>query len=249
MRQFLRLVVLATASVLAPCSASAGPAGHATRDIDLQLVLAADVSGSMNASLRDAQRLGFAAAFRDASLHQAVSATGTIAIVYFEWAGAARQDVIIPWTIVSGPNDLIRLAERLEGWEVGRSGGETSIVGAMLFARTLLLEGGFRASRRVVDISGNGRNTEGPDVAEAIEALREIDATVNGLVLPAAHVEGPYQFTGYDGALIDYYRREVIGGPGAFAIEVDPAVGFADAILRKLVREIAWAASRGHGDG
>lgn len=214
-------------------------------EVDLQLVLAADTSGSMGRSLAKAQRLGFAAAFRDPALQSAVASgpLGRVAVVYFEWSDRHDQEVVVPWTVLSAPDDMIRFAVALEAAETDNNSGETSISGAMLFAHRLLAESGFRSFRKVVDISGNGRNSEGPGTAVGLRLLRSGHVTVNGLVLPPANPDGPYDalFTGYDGPLVDYYRQEVINGPGAFAIEVDPAEGFGGAILRKLVLEIAWA--------
>ena len=216
-------------------------------EVDLLLVLAADSSGSMSRPLRQAQRLGFAEAFRHPTVQRAVASgpRGRIAVTYFEWAGASDQRVIVPWMILSTPQDLARFAAMLESATDVASVGETSISGAMLFAERLFVESRLRSLRRVVDISGNGRNSQGPDVAMALRALGDTGVTVNGLVLPRAigGAADPFAalFAGADGSVAAYYRREVIGGPGAFVIEIDPSRGFRTAILRKLVMEIAWA--------
>lgn len=232
---------------LAPAVTAADIRSRAGDEVDLQLVLAADNSGSMGTSLREEQRRGFASAFRDLALQRAVMSgpVGRIAVTYFEWADIDDQQVIVPWTVLATPEDMERLAKTLETRHISLRGGETSISGAMAFARRLFQQSGFVSYRRVVDISGNGRNSQGPAIAAALQALRESGTTVNGLVLPdsdSAGQAGPYHalFAGYDGPLVDYYRSEVIGGPGAFAMEVDPGDGFGKAILRKLVTEIAW---------
>lgn len=225
----------------------AGPSRSDNIEVDVQLVLAADTSGSMGASLRDAQRRGFAAAFRDLSLQRTIMSgpVGRIAVAYFEWAGESDQDLIVPWKILATPEDMERFAEALETRSMEIRGGETSISGAVRFAAQLLRQNGYVSHRKVVDISGNGKHSQGTGLDLALRALRADGVTVNGLVLPdlASRQDVPYSalFAGYDGPLVDYYRREVIGGPGAFAIEVNPPEGLRNAILRKLTTEIAWA--------
>lgn len=242
MRSIFVLVALLTAT---PFAQEARADGTNTFDgeVDVQLVLAVDVSGSVSARLSEKQRNGFAAAFREPDLQQAISSglTGRIAVTYFEWAGVNHQRVIIPWRILSTSADTVRFAEALETSPELKSGGETSISSAITFAGQLFEENGLRSFRKVVDISGNGRNSEGPDPAVAFAALRERGVTVNGLVLPVADA-GPYGalFARDDGSLVDYYRSDVIGGPGAFAIEIDMDRDIVNAILRKLVLEIAW---------
>jgi hypothetical protein len=219
-------------------------------EVDLELVLAADRSGSMSAALRSGQRQGFAAAFRDRELQRAIVSgpIGRIAVLYFEWSDQADQEVIVPWTVLETAEDMNAFADALQSSTVSSNGGETSISAAMAFAARELETNTFVASRRVVDISGNGRNSSGPPVAVGLRALRSVNATVNGLVLPKTMYgeAGPYDmlFTGFDGPLIDYYQREVIGGPGAFAVVVNTDGGFADPILQKLVLEVAWNRSK-----
>lgn len=215
-------------------------------EVDLELVLAADRSGSMSAGLRSEQRAGFAEAFRDPGLQQAIASgsLGRIAVLYFEWSDYDDQEVIIPWTLLESVEDMNRYANSLEHRGVTSGGGETSIAGAMAFARNELETNAYTAFRRVVDISGNGQNSSGPPVASELLLLRSVGATVNGLVLPKAMDggAGPYDmlFSAYDVPMETYFQSEVIGGPGAFAIVVDKDGGFTDAILRKLVLEVAW---------
>jgi len=220
-------------------------------EVDVRLVLAVDNSGSVKDPLGKSQRRGFAAAFRDPALHRAIASghLGRIAVTYFEWAGLREQRVIVPWTIVARQSDLTRIAEWLEVSPEVRGSGETSISDAIVFANKLLEGSGFESLRSIVDISGNGRNSQGLEIAVAKQTMLDAGTTINGLVLPEPSVEhvGPYDalFSRYDGPLIDYYLNEVIGGPGAFAIEVDLNRGFVSAILRKLVLEIAWVEVKG----
>lgn len=214
----------------------------------MELVLAADRSGSMPMALLEEQRRGFAAAFRDEALQRAVISgpLGQIAVLYFEWSDQSDQQIIVPWSILGTPDDMNAFADDLERIGIDRRGGQTSISGAMFFARHQLQTNAVTSYRKVVDISGNGRDNV--PVQDALQSLRSVGVTVNGLVLPQRLYgeTDPYDmlFIGYDGPLEAYYRREVIGGPGAFAIAVDPAVGFSDAILRKLVLEVAWSSMR-----
>lgn len=215
-------------------------------DVDLELVLAADVSGSVTTGLVEAQRRGFADAFRDAGLRRAMRSgpTGRIAVVYVEWAGAEAQRVVVPWTVMSDTRDVEEFAQALEGAETAPPGGETSISGALDFARALIETNGIDGLRRVIDLASNGTNSDGPALTAARAGLWDEAITVNGLILPGRSYEetGPYGtiFAGYDGPLDGYFEREVIGGPGAFVVAVDPERGFRDAIRRKLVLEVAW---------
>ena len=239
--------IILTAILFAEPAPRAGLSSGTTTEVDLQLVLAADISGSVNRKLRTAQRQGFAKAFRDPALLKAVESgpLGRIAVIYFEWAGESDQRIVLPWTFLSGPADMARFADALEAAAPENGGGETSISAAMIFAQDLFATSSYHSQRKVVDISGNGENSAGPAIASALSGLRAGGVIVNGLVLPgpAADERGPYSklFAGYETSIIDYYRDEVIGGPGAFAIATDPAAGFGSAILRKLVLEIAWA--------
>lgn len=222
-------------------------------EVDLALVLAADRSGSLSAAAARAQRAGFAAAFSDPALQRALGSgsAGRVAVVYFEWSGAGDQEVIVPWRVISGAAEAEGFARALEAAEVRAPGGGTSISGALDFAGALLAGAGFRAWRAVVDLSSNGRDSGGADLEAAQARLRGRGVTVNALVLPGRGFggAGPYDmlFAPYDGPLAAYFEREVIAGPGSFAVAVDPAAGFAEAILRKLVLEVAWAAEGSGG--
>lgn len=244
---FLKSLTTACALVFPVAVAVADSADLKSTEVDLQLVLAADRSGSMSGRLLLAQRRGFAAAFRSRELRNAILSgpLGRVAVVYFEWSDPLDQEVIVPWAILADVEDIERFANDLDRAAAPEQGGETSISGALRFAHGLFASNGYVSHRIVVDLSSNGRNSGGgPPLADALGMLRDMDATVNGLVLPEGYHDdpGPYAMltAGYDGPLEDYFIRQVIGGPGAFAIEVDPDAGFTAAILRKLVMEVAW---------
>ncbi|MBW8638946.1 DUF1194 domain-containing protein [Hoeflea sp. WL0058] len=236
---------------LAAATADAGPPNPRPTEVDLQLVLAADRSGSMSLSLAKGQRRGFADAFRDERLRNAILSgpLGRVAVVYFEWSDATDQHVVVPWTILGNSGDLGRFADRLDQADIAVTPNATSLSAALTFARQLVDANGLTSHRIVVDVSGNGRNTQGPSMEAARDDLRAIGAVVNGLVLPDTTYAqgGPYgmMFSGYDGPLTDYFEASVICGPGAFALDVELPGGIAGAILRKLVLEVAWTGKEG----
>ena len=243
----LRPILSITVCVLTAWGALAETRGSKLEEVDLELILAADVSGSVSPELRRAQRLGFAEAFRDPDLQHALKSgpLGTVAVVYFEWAGADQQRVVVPWTLLSSGEEIAAFAERLTRAENDPKSGETSISGAMLFAGRLVESNRYEGLRKVVDIASNGTNSDGPPVKAGLGALRASGAIVNALLLPGRTFadEGPYArlFRADDEPLDAYFRKHVIGGPGSFVMSVDPETGFADAILRKLVMEVAWS--------
>lgn len=214
--------------------------------VDLELVLAADASGSVSTDLLRAQRTGFADAFRDPSLLRAILSGPhrRIAVAYLEWSDPRSQRIVVPWTLLEDPRDSAAFASELERAEMSPPGGETSISGAIGFARHLIDSNAYDGLRQVIDLASNGRNSAGPPMAAATAGLWEDGTTVNGLVLPGGGYEmhGPYGmlFKPFDGPLERYFETEVIGGSGAFVQAVDPARGFQAAILRKLVLEVAW---------
>ena len=215
-------------------------------EVDLELVLAADASGSVIHGQRRDLLLGFAQAFRDADLQRALQSgpLGKVAVVYFEWAGFERQRIVVPWTMLSTTAEIAAFADTLEMAKVGDRGGQTSISGAMLFAQQLFEDNAFNGLRKVVDIASNGQNSEGPPVSDALEALRSIGATVNALTLAEYSLDQPDPYASIFNADVEpleaYFKSKVIGGPGSFVMAADPT-DLAEAIFRKLTKEVAWA--------
>lgn len=209
-------------------------------EVDLELVLAADRSASMIGLQSVGQRRGFAAAFRNERLYRAIGSgpLGRIAVVYVEWSDQIDQQVTVPWTLIETREDMARFADALEDMERTRPSGETSISGVMYFAQQLIDKNQYNSYRNVIDISSNGRNSDGRPVEEALKALVTRGTTVNGLILSDDYSKNAKIG---DGELREYFEREVIGGPGAFVISVGRRREFSDAILRKLVMEIAWS--------
>ncbi len=209
--------------------------------VDLELVLAVDVSRSMDTDEQKLQRAGYVLAFRHPEVIQAIRTgpIGKIAVTYLEWAGPHFQTVVVPWTQISTDGEAHAFADRLDTAPVSREFG-TAISGGLLFAASQFAISGVKGSRRVIDISGDGPNNMGPPVAEARDGVVAAGITINGLpiVLKTATSVTAYGIPNLD----VYYEDCVIGGPGAFMVTVDKLENFDDAVRRKLVLEIASTA-------
>lgn len=225
-------------SVLGFClTATLALAGVATNagaapEVDLALILAADVSRSMDVAEQSLQRDGYVKAFRHPDLVRAIESGpfGRIAVVYYEWAGPHDQSVVVPWTVIADGEDAKAFADALAARPILPEAG-TSIGGSLLFAEWLFAVSGTTALRRTIDVSGDGPNSVGPPLSAIRDRLVAAGVTINGLPIELG--------TGRDGDVEDYYTDCVIGGAGAFAISVKDESRFAEAIRRKLVIEIA----------
>jgi len=228
----------AAALALMFCSAQAL---HAAEPVDVELVLAVDVSLSMSPEELEIQRHGYAAALTHDLVLKAIAdgAYGKIAVTYVEWAGTTWQRVIVPWTVIANRADAERVVEQLNAHPPD-SARRTSISGALEFASDLFAESGFQGVKRVIDISGDGPNNQGAPVNLVRDQVIRQGITINGLPLMTRG-----GFTGaYDVNNLDrYYSDCVIGGPGAFMIPVNDWTQFPEAIRRKLVLELAGPAS------
>jgi hypothetical protein len=207
--------------------------------VDLALVLAADCSGSVQTDHYVLQQRGYADAFRDPAVIEAIRAgvNGRIAACYFQWSGYALQTLLLPWSLLRDRTDIAAFATALERAERTLYGGGTAPAGAMRFGRGLLgnltADGQpFQTMRRVIDISGDGRTNIGPPPAEERAATIEAGITINGL--PILHMEPDID---------TYYAEEIIGGAGAFLVPARDFNAFREAIRRKLIQEIAGSLS------
>jgi hypothetical protein len=210
-------------------------------EVDLQLILAVDVSPSMSKVEQRVQRDGYVGAFRHADIARAIKSgeRGRIAVLYLEWAGPRQQTVIMPWTIVESLDDALTLADRLAALPLTEGRG-TSISGALSAANDLFAKSGLRSPRRVIDVSGDGPNNAGALLDPIRQVLLAEGVTINGLPIALPRIGGADGFAMYDRSnLQSYFERCVIGGPDAFAIGVTEAAMFATAVRRKLVREIS----------
>jgi hypothetical protein len=205
--------------------------------VDVELVLAVDVSLSMSPQELEIQRRGYAAALTDDRVLQAIAdgAYGKIAVTYFEWAGSTTQHLIVPWTVIATRADAERVVAQL-GANPPNSARRTSISGALEFGADLFAESQFRSMKRVIDISGDGPNNQGSPVVLTRDGVVAQGIVVNGLPLMTS---GGFTSV-YDVKDLDnYYTNCVIGGPGSFMIPVNDWEQFPEAIRRKLVLELA----------
>ncbi|AWC23500.1 hypothetical protein CO731_02972 [Aminobacter sp. MSH1] len=213
----------------------------AVEQVDVELVLAVDVSLSMSPDELEIQRHGYAAALTHERVLQAIAegAHGKIAVTYVEWAGSTSQIVIVPWTVIANRADAERVIRQLTA-KPPNSARRTSISSALEFGSDLFAESAFRGMKRVIDISGDGPNNQGPPVDLIRDGVVAQGITINGLPLMTNGGFG----NAYDVEDLDrYYADCVIGGPGAFMIPVNEWSQFPEAIRRKLVMELAGPAS------
>jgi hypothetical protein len=213
---------------------------RANTPVDVELILAVDVSRSVDPEEQELQFTGYENAFRDPKLIEGIMGgpVGSIACTMFTWSDWHIQNVVVPWTKLDGPRTANGFADAIAA-APRRTWLYTSISGAMDFAAKQFGQG-FEGTRRVVDISGDGVNNSGRPVAEARE-----DALAQGIVLNGLAVldRQPTPFAQTSGLppLDEYYRDEVIGGPGAFLVVAEGFAAFEAAVRRKIIREIALA--------
>ncbi|MCX7327379.1 MAG: DUF1194 domain-containing protein [Hyphomicrobiales bacterium] len=208
-------------------------------EVDVALVLAVDISFSMDLEELALQRAGYVEALRSPEVHKAIAngATGRIAISFFEWAGVNIQHHLLPWTVIDSPESALAVAAEIEK-QPTRRGQRTSISGAIDFSVRQLDEAPFRALRKVMDISGDGPNNSGRVVTVARdEALRK-GISINGLPI-AIRKPGYLDISELD----IYYEDCVIGGQGAFVIPITEKAQFIQTIKTKLIMEISDAPS------
>jgi hypothetical protein len=221
------------AALLAPL-----PAASAEVPVDLELVLAVDISGSVDRVEARLQRVGYIAALRHPQVIEAIQGgmLGRIAVTYVEWANDSYQRTMLDWTLLERPEHAHAFADALAETPLSTAHW-TSLSGAIDYAATLFDENGYDGLRRVVDISGDGYNNRGrlPEFArdEAVAA----GITINGL--PIIN-DRPNPWGGVPPRDLDrYFEERVIGGPGAFVVVAEDYTAFASAILSKLLLEIA----------
>src|SRR5580704_2598293 len=232
----LLLLILATAAAF-PAVAPAA------EQVDLLLVLAADVSRSVDSGKFQLQREGYAAAISDPHVLDAIKSgrVGRIALTYVEWSGVGSQRVVIDWTTVGDAEQAKGFGDRL--LEAPRSFADrTSISGAIEFAMSQLARAPFSGARQTIDISGDGTNNSGRDVAELRDQAVAKGITINGLaILSETPLPWNPEHTNPPGGLQHYYRNNVIGGPGAFVMVAKNFDSFGEAIISKIIAEVAQA--------
>lgn len=218
---------------------------HAAEPVDVLLVLAVDVSRSIDPDEARLQREGYRSAVSDPRVVEAIRGgmTGAIALAYVEWAGFEYQRVVLPWTHIGSQAEASAWSNKLA--EAPRASlSWTSISGALNFSRQVMAEAPFEGTRRVIDVSGDGVNNSGGPAEEARDRVVAEGIVINGL--PIIN-DRPTFGRGAPVALDDYFRNSVIGGPGAFMIVAEDFESFGNAVRRKLIREIAGRPGPGLG--
>src|SRR5262245_5666088 len=209
--------------------------------VDLLLVLAADVSRSVDADKFKLQREGYAAAFSDSRVIDTITSgpRGGIAVCFVEWSGAGSQRLVIDWAIIDDSGTAKQFGDQL--LEIPRSFADsTSISGGIDFAVAQFARAPFDAARRTIDVSGDGNNNNGRDVRLARDEAVAAGITVNGLViLTDERLTLNREHTNPPGGLEKYYRDNVIGGPGAFVLVAKDFNSFGNLLIKKLIAEIA----------
>src|SRR5689334_2137896 len=235
----LRRTVL---GAIALAFAFAGPA-RAAEQVDLLLVLASDVSRSVDTRKFELQRQGYAAALSNPRVIEAIKSgpNGKIAICFVEWSGATSQKLVIDWTIVSDMASARRIGDQM--LELPRSFADrTSIAAGLEFSMLQLENSPFTAPRRTIDVSGDGTNNSGRDIGSMRDEVLAKGVTINGLVI-LSDTPLPWnpEHTNPPGGLDNYYRNNVTGGPGSFVMVAENHDSFGQAIVKKMIAEIAWA--------
>ena len=205
--------------------------------VDVELIIAVDVSYSMDPDEQALQRQGYVQALRSkeflTALHEGVN--GKIALTYVEWAGPSDQKVLVPWRLIDGPEAADAVAAEIAQAPYRRA-SRTSISGALLFARPLFDRSGYRGLRRVIDVSGDGANNSGAPVAPTRDGVVADRITINGLpIMLKRPTPGTMDIENLD----VYYEDCVIGGPGAFVVPIHDREQFIDATRTKLILEVA----------
>jgi len=237
-------VVAAVAAAGLALAASAAPTLPKLADtrasaipVDVELVIAVDVSYSMDPDEQSLQREGYVLALTSKEFLQALrqGAHGKIAITYFEWAGQSDQKILMPWRVIDGPESADAVAAEIARAPIRRA-SRTSISGGLRFAKPLFDDSGYRGLRRVIDVSGDGANNAGPLVELIRDDVLAAGITINGLPIM---LKRPYKGTMDMDNLDEYYEDCVIGGPGAFVIPIREREKFIEATRTKLVLEVA----------
>jgi hypothetical protein len=213
------------------------PQNRSGLPVDLELVLLADATGSIDDKEIFFQRQGYADAILHPDILSAISlgADGKIAVTYVEWGDASSQEVVVPWTIIDGQGAAANFAEALMETP-RRAFGRNAIGSAITYAHLMIESNNINGFRRVIDLSGDSANSWGGVPLEAArQAAVAADIVINGLAILCRDCSGRPVF--YD--LEEAYRRDIIGGPAAFVVTADDMESFAAAVRKKLLLEIA----------
>jgi hypothetical protein len=227
--------------LLALLAAAATPA-RAQEQVDLLLVLASDVSRSVDTRKFELQRQGYASALSNPRVIEAIKSGphGKIAICFVEWSGQTSQKLVIDWSVIGDAGAARKIGDQM--LELPRTFADrTSISAGIDFAVSQLERAPFKATRRTIDVSGDGTNNSGRDVGQARDEALAKGITINGLViLSDSPLPWNPEHTNPPGGLGEYYRKNVIGGAGAFVMVAENHDSFGQAIVKKMIAEIAF---------
>jgi hypothetical protein len=237
MTRVVRTVLALVASLLV-----LGGAARAAEQVDLLLVLASDVSRSVDSRKFQLQREGYAAALSNPRVIDAIRSGphGRIAICFVEWSGATSLKLVIDWTVVSDAASARKIGDQM--LELPRSFADrTSISAGLEFSMAQLERSPFQATRRTIDVAGDGTNNSGRDINSVRDEVLAKGVTINGLVI-LSETPLPWnpEHTNPPGGLDEYYRRNVTGGAGSFVMVAENHNSFGQAIVKKMIAEIAW---------
>ena len=234
MRTWLRVSVV----LLAFAGWAGVPAVAQEIPVDVELVLAVDVSASIDGGEVNLQRVGYVQALTDPSVISAMLSgpLGRVAVTYVEWS--VTQRVSVGWTVIGSAADAVAFAAAVDANPIPQ-GGLTSITGALDFTAGLFEANGIEGTRQVIDLSADGRDSRGleEEVSAARDRALSKGITINGLVINPQQEQTEVEGVKYD--LDGYFREVVIGGPGAFTVVTESAADFSRAVVNKLVLEIA----------
>jgi hypothetical protein len=236
------VVCIVAVAFIAPVARNSVAA--APESVDTALILAADVSRSINDREFDLQRHGYAAAIVSPQVLEAIHSgeRQSIALAFVEWAGSGEEKVVVDWSVIRSDADAAKFAAAILAAPRSYT-GRTAIGSAVTFAMGLFGESGIDAGRHVIDVSGDGTNNLGPAVELARDAAVQAGAVINGLAIynKEAAQEGGYLelHTNPPGGIAKYYREHVTGGSGSFVLNIETFDTFGEAMIRKLVSEIA----------
>jgi hypothetical protein len=247
--------VRATVAAAAVALAVAVPPAFATETmpepVDLALVLVADMSTSIDDSEFRLQKSGYVDAFTDPEVVARLvgGPLGAAAVAYVEFASRGQSSTVVGWTIVRDADDAHELG-RMIALAPRAFTGNTSISTGIGHATRLLADAPFEPTRRVIDVSADGRDASDGAIAKARDAALAAGITINGLAIvddrPLGTIDGRLSYTTWEpgGPLLDYFERHVVGGPGGFVVEARHFAEFGQALTRKLVVEISSVAPR-----
>jgi len=227
---------LSTAAIAGIPLSLADKSGNAV-PVDVELVIAVDVSYSMDPDEQKLQREGYIRALTSHEFLNALreGAQGKIAVTYFEWAGQYDQKIVMPWRLIDGPEAADAVAAEIANAPYRRA-SRTSISGGLIFASKLFESSGYRGTRRVIDVSGDGTNNAGELIVPTRDNVLAQGITINGLPIMLKRPNpGSLDIENLD----FYYEDCVIGGPGAFVVPIHNTDQFIDATRTKLILEIA----------